>query len=143
MLRIGAGSWAPLQAAGLTAGENYMPVTQNGVQLTVAISEKAAEKIKYFAQKDGIDENVGVRVAVKGGGCSGLTYDLKITGDLDVSDDEKIVEQHGVKVIVEKKSYIYLVGTELDFSDGLNGKGFVFENPNAKKACGCGTSFSI
>ena len=120
-----------------------MPVTQNGIALTVAISEKAAEKIKYFAQKDGIEDNVGVRVAVKGGGCSGLTYDLKITGDLEVSDDEKIVEQHGVKVIVEKKSYIYLVGTELDFSDGLNGKGFVFENPNAKKACGCGTSFSV
>ncbi len=120
-----------------------MPVTQNGVQLTVAISEKAAEKIKYFAEKDGIQENVGVRVAVKGGGCSGLTYDLKITGDLVDTDTEKVVEQHGVKVIVEKKSYIYLVGTELDFSDGLNGKGFVFENPNAKKACGCGTSFSV
>ena len=120
-----------------------MPVTQNGVQLTVAISEKAAEKIKYFAEKDGIDENVGVRVAVKGGGCSGLTYDLTITGDLAISDTEKIVEQHGIKVIVDKKSYIYLVGTELDFSDGLNGKGFVFENPNAKKACGCGTSFSV
>jgi iron-sulfur cluster assembly protein len=120
-----------------------MPVTQNGVQLTVAISEKAAEKIKYFAEKDGINENVGVRVAVKGGGCSGLTYDLNITGDLVVDDTEKVVEQYGVKVIVEKKSYIYLVGTELDFSDGLNGKGFVFENPNAKKACGCGTSFSV
>jgi len=120
-----------------------MPVTQNGVKLTVAISEKAAEKIKYFALKDGIEDNVGVRVAVKGGGCSGLTYDLKITGDLADTDTEKVVEQHGVKVIVEKKSYIYLVGTELDFSDGLNGKGFVFENPNAKKACGCGTSFSV
>jgi iron-sulfur cluster assembly protein len=118
-----------------------MPVTQNGVELTVAISEKAAEKIKYFAEKDGIDQNVGIRVAVKGGGCSGLTYDLKITGDFTETD--KVVEQHGVKVIVDKKSYIYLVGTELDFSDGLNGKGFVFENPNAKKACGCGTSFSV
>ena len=120
-----------------------MPITQNGVELTVAISEKAAEKIKYFALKDGIDDNVGVRVAVKGGGCSGLTYDLKISGDLVHTDTEKVVEQHGVKVIVDKKSYIYLVGTELDFSDGLNGKGFVFENPNAKKACGCGTSFSV
>ena len=122
-----------------------MPITQNGVELTVAISEKAAEKIKYFAKKDGIQENVGIRVAVKGGGCSGLTYDLKITGDFADTDKvvDKVVEQHGVKVIVEKKSYIYLVGTELDFSDGLNGKGFVFENPNAKKACGCGTSFSI
>jgi|TARA_B100001105_G_scaffold253393_1_gene246862 iron-sulfur cluster assembly protein len=124
-------------------GENDMPITQNGMVLTVAISEKAAEKIKYFASKDGIEENVGVRVAVKGGGCSGLTYDLKITGDVVESETEKIVEQHGVKVIVDKKSYIYLVGTELDFSDGLNGKGFVFENPNAKKACGCGTSFSV
>lgn len=118
-----------------------MPITQNGVELTVAISEKAADKIKYFAQKDGIKENVGIRVAVKGGGCSGLTYDLKINGDF--SDTDKIVEQHGVKVIVDKKSYIYLVGTELDFSDGLNGKGFIFQNPNAKKACGCGTSFSV
>ncbi len=120
-----------------------MPVTQNGMHLTVAISEKAAEKIKYFAEKDGIEDNVGVRVAVKGGGCSGLTYDLKINGDLVADDTEKVVEQHGVKVIVDKKSYIYLVGTELDFSNGLNGKGFVFENPNAKKACGCGTSFSV
>ena len=78
---------------------------------------------------------------MKGGGCSGLTYDLKVTGDYN--DTDKVVEQYGVKVIVDKKSYIYLVGTELDFSDGLNGKGFVFQNPNAKKACGCGTSFSV
>ena len=120
-----------------------MPITQEGVELTVAISEKAAGKIKYFAEKDGIHENVGIHVAVKGGGCSGLTYDLKITGDENYAETDKVVEQHGVKVIVDKKSYIYLVGTELDFSDGLNGKGFVFENPNAKKACGCGTSFSV
>ena len=120
-----------------------MPITQNGIELTVAISEKAAEKIKYFAQKDGIDENVGIHVAVKGGGCSGLTYDLKITGETTFSETDKVGEQYGVKVIVDKKSYIYLVGTELDFSDGLNGKGFVFENPNAKKACGCGTSFGV
>ena len=120
-----------------------MPVTQNGVQLTVAISEKAADKIKYFAQKDGIEGKVGIRVAVKGGGCSGLTYDLKVTGDIAGTDTDKIVEQHGVNVIVDKKSYIYLVGTELDFSDGINGNCFIFENPNAKKACGCGTSFSV
>ena len=118
-----------------------MPITRDGVELTVEITEKAAEKIKYFAEKDGDKDNVGVRVAVKGGGCSGLTYDLKITGEHN--DTDKVVEQYGVKVIVDKKSYIYLVGTQLDFSDGLNGKGFVFENPNAKKACGCGTSFSV
>ena len=118
-----------------------MAITQNGTELTVTISEKAAEKIIYFAGKDGITENVGVRVAVKGGGCSGLTYDLVIT-DKELESD-KIVMQHGVKVMVDKKSYIYLVGTELEFSDGLNGKGFLFHNPNANKTCGCGTSFSV
>lgn len=118
-----------------------MSITMDGVELGVKISEKAAEKIKYFAEKEGMRDNVGLRVAVKGGGCSGLTYDLAITDQEKESD--KIVEQYGVKVMVDKKSYIYLVGTELDFSDGLNGKGFVFENPNAKKACGCGTSFAV
>ena len=118
-----------------------MAITMDGVELGVQITEKAAEKIKYFAEKEGIADNVGLRVAVKGGGCSGLTYDLKITNEELESD--KVVEQFGVKVMVDKKSYIYLVGTELDFSDGLNGKGFTFENPNAKKACGCGTSFSV
>ena len=118
-----------------------MAITMDGVELGVTISELAADKIKYFAGKEGISENVGVRVAVKGGGCSGLTYDLQIT-DKELESD-KIVEQHGVKVMVDKKSYIFLVGTELEFSDGLNGKGFVFANPNAKKTCGCGTSFSV
>ena len=118
-----------------------MPITQNGTELVVSISEKAAEKIRYFAAKDGMNESVGVRVAVKGGGCSGLTYDLSIT-DKELETD-RIVQQHGVKVMVDKKSYIYLVGTELEFSDGLNGKGFVFINPNAKKTCGCGTSFGV
>ena len=80
-------------------------------------------------------------MAVKGGGCSGMTYDLDIT-DQELETD-KVVEQYGVKVMVDKKSYIYLVGTELDFSDGLNGKGFIFSNPNATKSCGCGTSFSV
>ncbi|MFQ6026929.1 MAG: HesB/IscA family protein [Dehalococcoidia bacterium] len=118
-----------------------MAVSMDGVELGVKITEKAAEKIKYFAEKDGVTENVGLRVAVKGGGCSGLTYDLNITNEELESD--KVVEQHGVKVMVDKKSYIFLVGTVLDFSDGLNGKGFTFDNPNAKKACGCGTSFSV
>ena len=118
-----------------------MSITMDGVELGVEITEKAAEKIKYFATKDGVTDNVGLRVAVKGGGCSGMTYDLDITNEERESD--KVVEQFGVKVMVDKKSYIYLVGTVLDFSDGLNGKGFTFENPNAKKACGCGTSFSV
>jgi iron-sulfur cluster assembly protein len=118
-----------------------MAITMDGVELGVSITEKAAEKIKYFAAKEGLAGDVGLRVAVKGGGCSGLTYDLAIT-DKQLETD-KVVEQYGVKVMVDKKSYIFLVGTELDFSDGLNGKGFVFTNPNAKKSCGCGTSFSV
>ncbi len=118
-----------------------MAITMEGVELGVTISEKAAEKIRYFASKEGLEGDVGLRVAVKGGGCSGLTYDLHIT-DQKLETD-KIVEQHGIKVMVDKKSFIYLVGTELEFSDGLNGKGFVFINPNAKKTCGCGTSFSV
>ena len=118
-----------------------MAITMDGVELGVSVSELAAEKIKYFAAKEGLTGEVGVRVAVKGGGCSGLTYDLQITDEERETD--KVVEQHGVKVMVDKKSYIYLVGTELEFSDGLNGKGFVFVNPNAKKTCGCGTSFSV
>ncbi len=118
-----------------------MAITMDGVELGVKITEKAAEKIKYFAEKDGFTENVGIKVAVKGGGCSGLTYDLKIT-DQELESD-KVLEQHGVIVMVDNKSYIFLVGTVLDFSDGLNGKGFTFDNPNAAKACGCGTSFSV
>jgi len=118
-----------------------MAITMDGVELGVSISELAATKIKYFAEKQGLKDNIGVRVAVKGGGCSGLTYDLQIT-DQELESD-KTIEQYGVKVMVDKKSYIYLVGTELEFSDGLNGKGFVFTNPNAKKSCGCGTSFSV
>ena len=118
-----------------------MSITMDGVELGVEITEKAADKIKYCATKDGVTDNFGLRGAVKGGGCSGMTYDLDITNEERESD--KVVEQFGVKVMVDKKSYIYLVGTVLDFSDGLNGKGFVFENPNAKKACGCGTSFSV
>ena len=118
-----------------------MAITMDGVELGVQITPKAAEKIKYFAAKDGLTGDVGLRVAVKGGGCSGMTYDLSIT-DKELESD-KVVEQYGVKVMVDKKSYIFLVGTQLDFSDGLNGKGFVFTNPNAKKSCGCGTSFSV
>ena len=84
---------------------------------------------------------MGVRVAVKGGGCSGLTYALDITED--AREEDKIIEQNGITLSIERKSYVFLAGTVLDYSGGLNGKGFVFNNPNAKKACGCGTSFSV
>ena len=108
--------------------------------MSVYVSIKAAKKVQEGLEREQIPHG-GLRLGVKGGGCSGMTYDLDITGEQ--LDSDKVVEQHGIKVLVDKKSYIFLVGTVLDFSDGLNGKGFHFENPNAKKACGCGTSFSV
>jgi iron-sulfur cluster assembly protein len=82
-----------------------------------------------------------VRVGVKSGGCSGLSYELKF--DDSSRDEDKIFEDNAVKIIIDKKSFLYLVGTTLEFSGGLNGKGFVFNNPNANRTCGCGESFSL
>ena len=80
-------------------------------------------------------------MGVKGGGCSGLTYTLSVeAGPLE---DDKVIVDQGIRLFVPKKSFVFLAGTELDFSDGLNGKGFTFVNPNAKSTCGCGTSFSV
>ena len=106
----------------------------------LVFTEHAAEKVMQLSARQEASGSM-LRVYIQGGGCSGLTYDLQIT-DKELESD-KTIEQYGVKVMVDKKSYIYLVGTELEFSDGLNGKGFVFTNPNAKKSCGCGTSFSV
>ncbi len=112
--------------------------------ITINVTDKAAGKVKYFAQKEGIEGDVGVRVGVKGGGCSGLLYTLSVVNGSEATPEDKIVDNNqGIKILVDKKSYIFLAGTELDFSDGLNGKGFVFQNPNAKKSCGCGNSFSV
>ena len=82
-----------------------------------------------------------IRVGVEGGGCSGLTYKLEF--DNQVKEGDKVFEDKGVKIVCDRKSFLYLVGTELDFSDGLNGKGFQFRNPNAQRTCGCGESFSV
>ena len=82
-----------------------------------------------------------IRVGVQGGGCSGLMYQL--TFDNLESEEDKAFEDNGMKVVVDKKSFLYLIGTTLDFSGGLNGKGFVFKNPNADRTCGCGESFSV
>lgn len=82
-----------------------------------------------------------VRVGVKSGGCSGLSYELKF--DKITNEDDKLFEDNGIRIVVNKKSFLYLVGTILDYSGGLNGKGFVFNNPNANRTCGCGESFSM
>ena len=108
--------------------------------LEVSITEKAAKKVSDFAHKEGMDQ-FGLRVGVKGGGCSGLTYTLSI--DTEPKADDRIVEAQGIRLFIPKKSYVFLAGTVLEYSDGLNGKGFVFNNPNAKTSCGCGTSFSV
>ncbi len=93
-------------------------------------------------QDDGFDASTDyIRVGVKSGGCSGLSYDLKFDKSQDESD--KIFEDNGVKIIVDKKSFLYLIGTTLEYSGGLNGTGFVFNNPNANRTCGCGESFSL
>ena len=108
--------------------------------LTIDITENAAKHVRDFTnRKEG--EPISLRVAVKGGGCSGLTYDLNV--DSEVLETDKVIEQNGVTIMIDKKSYIFLAGTKLDYSGGLNGKGFVFSNPNAKTTCGCGTSFSV
>ena len=110
------------------------------VPLTITISENAAKHVRNFTGKKE-DEVVSLRVGVKGGGCSGLTYDLSV--DSASRPEDKVIEQHGVTIFIDKKSYVFLAGTTLDYSGGLNGKGFVFHNPNAKTTCGCGTSFSV
>jgi iron-sulfur cluster assembly protein len=107
----------------------------------VTVSEQAKEKIIELKQKEGKTENYGIRVAVEGGGCSGLMYDLAFDAEQQATDH--VFEDKGIKIFVDKKSLLYLLGTELDFSDGLNGKGFQFKNPNASRTCGCGESFSV
>jgi iron-sulfur cluster assembly protein len=108
----------------------------------ITVTDKAKNKIEELLQQENKSlSSHFVRVGVEGGGCSGLTYQLVF--DSEVKDDDKIFEDKGVKIAVNKKSFLYLVGTELDFSDGLNGKGFAFNNPNASRTCGCGESFSV
>jgi len=109
--------------------------------LTITVTDKAADKVRFFAEKQGLADEFGVKVAVKGGGCSGLVYTLAIEGQ--AAPEDKVIDDHGIKIFVPKRSFVFLAGTELDFSDGLNGKGFVFNNPNAKSSCGCGNSFSV
>ncbi|NLR90326.1 MULTISPECIES: HesB/IscA family protein [Flammeovirga] len=107
----------------------------------IQVSDAAAQRIIELREKEGRGDDQNVRVSVKGGGCSGLMYDLSF--DAEIKDTDDIFEDKGVKIYVDKKSLLYLVGTTLDFSDGLNGKGFQFVNPNASRTCGCGESFSI
>ena len=108
----------------------------------IKVSDTARKKIVDMMQDDGFDAAKDyVRVGVKSGGCSGLSYELKF--DNQIGENDKVFEDNEVKIIVDKKSILYLAGTTLEFSGGLNGKGFVFNNPNANRTCGCGESFSL
>ncbi len=108
----------------------------------IKVSDTAKKKIIDLMQDDGFDAAQDyVRVGVKSGGCSGLSYELKF--DKEIGENDKVFEDNDIKVAVEKKSFLYLAGTILEFSGGLNGKGFVFNNPNANRTCGCGESFSL
>jgi iron-sulfur cluster assembly protein len=111
-----------------------------GVTEDINITDKAIEEIKKIMIENKIPENYGLRIGIKGGGCSGLTYTLGFDSESKPTDN--IIEKEGLSIYVDMKSYLYLTGTELDFTDGLSGQGFIFNNPNAKRTCGCGSSFS-
>ena len=108
----------------------------------IKVHETAKQKVSTLMKEEGFDPSRDyVRVGVKNGGCSGLSYELKF--DSEIKKEDKIYEDNQVKIIVDKKSILYLAGTILEYSGGLNGKGFVFNNPNAQRTCGCGESFSL
>jgi len=110
--------------------------------IMIKVTPEAKNKIAGLMQDDGFDIATDyVRVGVKSGGCSGLSYELKF--DKAQADEDKVFEDNDVRLIVDKRSFLYLIGTTLEYSGGLNGKGFVFNNPNAQRTCGCGESFSL
>jgi iron-sulfur cluster assembly protein len=107
----------------------------------IAITDKAVKEVRRLKEADPSSKDAILRVQVVGGGCSGMSYKLGFENEAPKPTD-KTFEKDGVVVAVDTKSYLFLAGTELDFTDGLNGQGFVFKNPNAKRTCGCGSSFS-
>ncbi|TNE82026.1 MAG: iron-sulfur cluster assembly accessory protein [Bacteroidetes bacterium] len=107
----------------------------------ITATPKAALRVAELRQEAELDNQYFIRVAVEGGGCSGLSY--KLDFDNEERQGDQAFESNGVKIVVDMKSFLYLCGTELDFTDGLNGKGFNFINPNATRTCGCGESFAV
>ncbi|MEC7064132.1 MAG: iron-sulfur cluster assembly accessory protein [Bacteroidota bacterium] len=108
----------------------------------IKVTPQARDQVVQMMNNDGVNTKTHfVRVGVKSGGCSGLSYELNF--DNNLSDTDKIFEDKDIRIVVDKKSFLYLVGTTLEYSGGLNGKGFVFNNPNANRTCGCGESFAM
>ena len=107
----------------------------------ITVSESAKQHALNLMAEDKSPDGTFIRVGVDGGGCSGLSYKLEF--DNEVKEGDQVFEDKGIKIVTDKKSFLYLVGTELDYTGGLNGKGFVFNNPNATRTCGCGESFGV
>ncbi|MBI2722176.1 MAG: iron-sulfur cluster assembly accessory protein [Bacteroidetes bacterium] len=107
----------------------------------ITVSENAKKHALDLMKSENSPEGSFIRVGVEGGGCSGLSYKLEFDSVLKEGDQQ--FEDKGIKIVVDRKSFLYLVGTELEYTGGLNGKGFVFNNPNANRTCGCGESFSV
>ena len=107
----------------------------------ITVSENAKENALRLIREENHPADSFIRVGVEGGGCSGLSYKLEF--DNQLREGDQLFEDKGIKVVVDRKSFLYLVGTELEYTGGLNGKGFVFNNPNASRTCGCGESFSV
>ena len=108
----------------------------------IKVTPQARDQVVQMMNSDGVNtETHFVRVGVKSGGCSGLSYELNF--DDNLNDTDKVFEDNNIRIVVDKKSLLYLAGTTLEYSGGLNGKGFVFSNPNANRTCGCGESFSL
>lgn len=111
--------------------------------MSITISDKAAQRIHRIREEQHITADTPLRVSVVSGGCSGLTYDLDFDSAQKSSEDDKTFEDHGIKIVVDMRSFLYLAGTKLDYSEGLSGQGFHFHNPNASRSCSCGESFSL
>ncbi|MBR9917724.1 iron-sulfur cluster assembly accessory protein [bacterium] len=111
--------------------------------MDISISDRAIKRIEEIRTEQNVPKDAFLKVGVVSGGCSGLTYDLDFDSDVEPQENDKVFELNGMKVLVDMRSFLYLAGTELDYTDGLEGEGFHFHNPNASRTCSCGESFSI
>ncbi len=132
---------AEVSASSFTNPEPQMsPMDAAGPESLVRITDGAATKVNEIREAEGIEANMALRLRVVGGGCAGFSYDLYFD---EIAEVDRQVELNGVKVVVDEMSLMYLVGTEIDYVEGLQGAGFKFNNPNVKSTCGCGSSFSV
>lgn len=112
--------------------------------MSITVSDRAASRINEIRTEQHLPDDARLRVGVVSGGCSGLTYDLNFDAEVEQSTDEdQEFEDNGIKLVVDMRSFLYLSGTELDYTEGLEGQGFYFDNPNATRTCSCGESFSV